>query len=445
MVRTVGMHARRAGALVLVFALAAPLAESAGGAPIPLTGPAPIVINTPGRYCLTQDVTGVPAQPGILIVSDDVEVDLGGYELLGVPGATTGIRTQGHDRIRLYNGRVTDWPEKAVALGGESVVRDVWVGGGGAGIEVGFFSKVERCFISFTSGIGIRTSGGGTVRDCTVNLLPDVPAGIQTGGGGTVSSCVVEGGVFGIKGSTRTTVEGCAVSRFESTGIALDEFSIAKACRISLALPSTTPSPTGLSLERGARASHCTIYDVSKGVHLSPQASLYASTVADADIGIQTDSHARVEDCTVSVAALQGIALGEGGRVSRTSVNGGAGHGIVCVGKRAVVEGCMVTDNAGNGIVIGEECVARDNLSSGNGLAGILAIGLRGRIHDNTLDSNHNGLVVQNTHNLSVGNRAANNAGGDYVVPPKNPTGSTLNASWWIQNTNPFANFRTPF
>jgi hypothetical protein len=49
------------------------------------------VINEPGSYYLTDNITGVSDKNGIEIASDNVTLDLKGFALIGVPGSGDGI------------------------------------------------------------------------------------------------------------------------------------------------------------------------------------------------------------------------------------------------------------------------------------------------------------------------------------------------------------------
>ena len=49
------------------------------------------VINLPGSYYLTGNITGAPARNGIKILSGDVTLDLNGFELVGGAGSLNGI------------------------------------------------------------------------------------------------------------------------------------------------------------------------------------------------------------------------------------------------------------------------------------------------------------------------------------------------------------------
>ena len=77
---------------------------------VPLSGPAPIAITEPGSYYLTENVIGVPGQPGITIGANDVTLDLNGFALLGVEGATSAVVPADFvSRSSVRDGAVSGW------------------------------------------------------------------------------------------------------------------------------------------------------------------------------------------------------------------------------------------------------------------------------------------------------------------------------------------------
>src|SRR5262249_42785400 len=51
----------------------------------------PYIINDPGSYYLTTNLTGVASQYGIAVLADNVTIDLNGFALNGINNAFTGI------------------------------------------------------------------------------------------------------------------------------------------------------------------------------------------------------------------------------------------------------------------------------------------------------------------------------------------------------------------
>ncbi len=74
-------------------------------------------IIQPGHYYLTSPLTGELFKRGIGIAASDVTIDLMGFPVLGISGATSGIATEGpFSRITIRNGIVADWPSDGINL-----------------------------------------------------------------------------------------------------------------------------------------------------------------------------------------------------------------------------------------------------------------------------------------------------------------------------------------
>src|SRR6266850_5435536 len=52
---------------------------------------APYIINDPGSYYLTTNLTTGSFQAGVVILADNVTLDLNGFALIGVPNSFSGI------------------------------------------------------------------------------------------------------------------------------------------------------------------------------------------------------------------------------------------------------------------------------------------------------------------------------------------------------------------
>src|ERR1051325_6980372 len=75
----------------------------------------PFTITNAGSYYLTTNLTGVPAQSGITISVSGVALDLMGFELVGVSGASRGVNVTGtRTNIAIQNGTVRNWPSEGV-------------------------------------------------------------------------------------------------------------------------------------------------------------------------------------------------------------------------------------------------------------------------------------------------------------------------------------------
>ena len=116
---------------------------------LPGGGTALHVISEPGCYCLTQDVQGVAGKDGIEVIADDVWLDLGGFALLGAPGALSGVTiAPGVRRVHIVSGRIVGWPlgDGVAAPQAEQIsVESVTAQSNVAGINLGARSLVRNC------------------------------------------------------------------------------------------------------------------------------------------------------------------------------------------------------------------------------------------------------------------------------------------------------------
>jgi hypothetical protein len=167
----------------------------------PLTTPGDSVsvyqITQPGSYYLTGDVIGQAGKAGIEIACADVYLDLNGYAVRGVAGATIGINVPGWvagGAIR--NGLVTDWPGSGVFFRIDcGLISDLYIRGcGDWGIDASgtYAPRIQRvaaiyCGIPDGRGGGIQISDG-MVLDSVVHSCNG--AGIEAPGA-TVSRCQV--------------------------------------------------------------------------------------------------------------------------------------------------------------------------------------------------------------------------------------------------------------
>ncbi|MFN0075293.1 MAG: right-handed parallel beta-helix repeat-containing protein [Prosthecobacter sp.] len=180
------------------------------------------LLAAPGRYYLTENLA-----LRILITSDNVTLDLGGFEVVYPgAGALNAIEAQSGVagtviRTKVINGRVRGAWQIGVKLGDDSVVSGVdvsaitnygikvgndslvhqsrvrgpWTGpqSGGPGMHSGIYageaSVITSCTATAIAGIGIQGADNVRVSDCTVNYVAG--CGIVTSHCGTVAGCSV--------------------------------------------------------------------------------------------------------------------------------------------------------------------------------------------------------------------------------------------------------------
>jgi hypothetical protein len=151
------------------------------------------VIEAPGAYYLTGNLTGVNGKGGIGITTSSVTVDLRGFTVAGVEGATYGIQSSDLQAtgIHVINGIIRDWPFLGLQLRGRgnrvqgiSVISNpgggMFIGPAAAVLDctavqngqlayfIGEGSVISRCTAQLnTSGTAFSISRGGAVSDCT--------------------------------------------------------------------------------------------------------------------------------------------------------------------------------------------------------------------------------------------------------------------------------------
>lgn len=158
---------------------------------------ATFIISQPGSYYLDRNITGESGKVGIRIVANDVTLDLNGFVLQGVTGATSGIVYSGSDRFRLRNGTVRGWPGAGVTfasgVGFNNIVEDLQVSENvGAGLDLRDGVQVRRVKVEFNSGLGVRLASGSSIADSTIRALAGGGVGLLDGS--SARNCFVDAG-----------------------------------------------------------------------------------------------------------------------------------------------------------------------------------------------------------------------------------------------------------
>jgi hypothetical protein len=155
-------------------------------------GKLPYVVTTSGSYFVTGNLSGVVARSGITIISSDVDLDLNGFTLYGVPASLDGVRvTADLVNVCIRNGVVRDWGRIGVNATNAYDVRldnvrafTNMIGG----LSVGHDSLLTRCGAYKNVGDGIVVESGSTVRECKARGNSVV--GINVRGACRVNGCV---------------------------------------------------------------------------------------------------------------------------------------------------------------------------------------------------------------------------------------------------------------
>ena len=152
------------------------------------------LISQPGSYYLTGNITGVSGRNGIAVTAPNVSIDLNGFTLLGVPGASSGIvSTNTANGLHLRNGNISSWG----AIGVDASVNSHQVRVEGVsvdscatgGISIGERGFVTQCTVNSCGGFGIQTQSSCRVVQCVVSGTLGSGHGITCDYGSVIQDC----------------------------------------------------------------------------------------------------------------------------------------------------------------------------------------------------------------------------------------------------------------
>lgn len=180
---------------VFLFGLSA--VATAGVTPIGQPGnpfmkplkPFPIVINRPGSYQLTSNLTVPNANTtAILVQTDNVTIDLNGFAIIG-PGQSIstakGIDATGYNNIKVMNGTIRGMGDAGISAGENCIIQGVIATNNGVGILVAGAATVSGNTANYNDGDGIFV-GNGPVSNNTA--WGNGGEGIHVNGNGPVSN-----------------------------------------------------------------------------------------------------------------------------------------------------------------------------------------------------------------------------------------------------------------
>jgi parallel beta-helix repeat protein len=352
---------------------------------LPGSATALYVISQPGSYYLTGNITGVSGKSGIQITSDNVSLDLAGFQLSGVAGSADGITIPPvvlKVNLSISNGSVSGW--------------------GGSGIQTGW---------------------GRSGRIDNVRAWNNVGSGIVAGPHSIVTDCQAMGNtVYGIQVSDRATVRSCLADENVSDGFHVGTSSNLLQCT------ATSNGAVGIFANPGANLNACTCNsNTLDGFRIGDSSSLAA--------------------CTAAGNGATGIYGGFGVSVTGCTAAGNTSHGIQMNGIGATVSGCTARANAGDGIWVGNGAYVLNCSCQGNGLgapvgAGIHALGQGNRIDSNTSMGNDIGIKVDSTNNFIARNTVSFNPTGSTIAANNTCAEWIVTPGAAFVGTDPWANFQ---
>jgi len=198
----------------------------------PGTAAVQYVINQPGSYYLTGNITAAAFRTGITIQTNDVTLDLNGFVMTGPGGSTyNAIAVVGQvaqNNVVIRNGTLRNWASGVFAPGGYCELDHVRVYGCGAnGFQIGSNCKVKDCSAVNNGSIGILLGSFCQVTDCLVS--GSVSNGISMSNGCVVTDCQVCSNAIGIFGGLNCTLRGCHILENSDGGVYLsDNFNVSQ-------------------------------------------------------------------------------------------------------------------------------------------------------------------------------------------------------------------------
>jgi len=152
----------------------------------------PFIINAPGSYYVTTNLTAIAGSSGILISNSNVTLDLEGFLLAGVSGAGHGIQVSATTNVVIRNGTLANWPTNGVYAPSPAqrnlVIDHINISTVGSyGISANN-AVISGCVVNNTGAVGIEADNT-IVRDCTVEGSSSVGIFLVPG---TVSHCLVQ-------------------------------------------------------------------------------------------------------------------------------------------------------------------------------------------------------------------------------------------------------------
>jgi len=369
------------------------------------------IISQPGSYYLTTNLVGVSPKRGIDIRASGVTLDLNGFAMLGVAGASSGVNIQdGLTNVCVRNGTISGWAggpgvtasaasncryerlrisRNGSNAGGDgletgpgcvvigcNVLSNGEIGSGGVGIDAGPRTLVKDCTVSDNAGHGISTGSGSIVTDCAVAANHD--KGIIAGDDGTVENCSVSANEhYGIDANARATIKNCTVTGNNAAGIRVVGTAVVDDC----------------------------VVDSTSG-H-----------------GIDAGPGSTIQSCATRSNAGSGITVGDGSTVVNCSASGNTNGIVAATG--CTIRDCTVRGNTLDGIQVTANCSVVNNTASGNAVGGPGWGGIHVTGNGNRLDGNHvvgnlnDGILMDSgvAKNTVVRNYSGSNGNFQYRFP----------------------------
>ncbi|MFL5238691.1 MAG: right-handed parallel beta-helix repeat-containing protein [Rhizomicrobium sp.] len=392
------------------------------------------IINAPGSYYVTGNITGVSGKNGILINAGNVSIDLNGFTLTGC--GLAGITTNGIPQTNI------------------TVRSGVIYASGGVGIDLGnsYGPLIERVIVMASGNVGMKLGDGSVARDCisrnntshnivtgvSANLTRCTAVGSTNGNGiilqGVAIDCVANyNASFGIAAGDKALVSHCAAFYNVGGGIVVGNSATIANCTVS---GTGTAAGTAIGIVTGNAG---TVTDCSSSYN----------TVA---YGIVVNPDSIVRHCTASnntsaqassggIQALSSSVIGCTANNNATT-NATASHltgmGIYAIGD-STIKNSTCNYNKGDGINVLSNSIVTENQCNHNGTDGIYTTGNSNRIESNHANSN-SGFGIHANADFVLRNTASNNSPAGNFFPTSGAGIAPIQTA--STATNPFANLQ---
>jgi len=181
----------------------------------------PFTISKPGSYFLTSDLKAVK-QPGIIVKTDNVTIDLMGFSLIGDGTKVNGISLEGTHNVAVRNGSIIGFGATGIftSSGDGHRISQVRAINNGSGGIFAFSSGtlVGECLASGNNSVGIAVGANSIIRNSVSRA--NQGNGISAENGGSIAGNTVYGnkGEYGIS-ATGSTIKDNSVHENADTGI----------------------------------------------------------------------------------------------------------------------------------------------------------------------------------------------------------------------------------
>jgi hypothetical protein len=342
------------------------------------------IINAPGSYYLTGNITGASGKHGISIQTNDVTLDLNGFSIIsGGGGAFRGINVLGVQKnFCIRNGTVRGWTD------------------GGVRTDLATSTLAEKLRLSDNVGATGLALGNGAAKDC---VATGNATGFVIGNGAQIKDSAASANIIGFSASDRSHINNCISTVNTGDGFNCTSYVNLMDCT------SSRNGGNGIVTLAGCSILRC---NVSKNIPFG--------------YGIQAGTGCMVADCAVDSNGLDGIDVDSGSTIRNCAAYGNTSRGIVGNNGACRIVGNHCDANGDNGILV-------QGSSSGD----------KNRVEGNSCTLNGStGFVINGIHNLVICNSASGNIAA-YAIPANNAPGPIVDMTGGgtISSTSPWANF----